>query len=79
MLSQISNTKGFGNDLNQSGISNLPNNNSNMLLQMFQILQAQGGGNMTTFLQSITNNNTAFQSNRMSNPYNNMDHKGMFL
>jgi enoyl-[acyl-carrier-protein] reductase (NADH) len=76
MLSQLSNIKGFGNDLNGNVMnSNMTNNNANPLFQMFQYLQSQGG-NMNGLLHSITNNNTAFQNNRMNNSYSNMDYKG---
>lgn len=79
MLSQLSNIKGYGNEFGSNGmINSIPNNNGNPLFQMFQYLQSQGG-NMTNFLQSITNNNTAFQNNRMNNSYSNMDSKGKKL
>jgi len=79
MLSQLSNVKGFGNDFNSNGMnSNITNNNANALFQMFQYLQSQGG-NMSNFLHSITNNNTAFQNNRMNSSYNNVDFKGMSI
>ena len=76
MLSYFNNTKNYTNDY-QNNMNNTNNTNStNPLVQMFQYLQTQGG-NMNTLLQSITNNNTAFQSNRMNHQYN-MDQKGIY-
>ena len=72
MLSYLSNSKNYSNDY----VNNLSNSNNNIpLMQMFQYLQTQGGS-MNNLLQSITNNNTAFQSNRMNNSY--LDPKGNF-
>lgn len=72
MLSSLNNNKSIDFSSNSMG-----NTNSNSFLQMIQYLQSQG--NVNGLMNSITNNNSAFQNNRQNINMNmNMNFSGNY-